>query len=469
MKKFYPIMILALLVMASVPTLAMSGSKTPWELVLNADVYAQTGLTDYAGAEYDGTYFYVSLGASSNLVQQYDREGVFVKNITIPGVAGIQDLAYDGTYFYGGAVDNVIYQMDFASETLVGTIPSPILVSGIAYNPDLDAFYVSWWSWEVDLIARDGTVLQTIDMENPANARFGLAYDNVSPGGPFLWVFDQGLTSQYERARIYQWNLQTNNFTGVYHDVGADIGSGWGIAKGLFTTMDYISGDYCIGGIIADGGCPPKQRYYGDYLFVYELISSNEPPETPTPPDGPESGILGIQYPFTAVTNDPEGDNISYKFDWGDENISGWLGPYSSGSPATGQHAWNALGDFTVRVKAKDTNGAESDWSEPHVISITNAPIIEIGTITGGLLRVKTTIKNTGATPATNVAWTIQLSGLILTGKESSGTIDTLAPGTSVDIASKPIIGFGKTSITITAGQTNTTQNALVLLVYIKV
>jgi hypothetical protein len=52
-------------------------------------------------------------------------------------------------------------------------------------------------------------------------------------------------------------------------------------------------------------------------------------------------------------------------WDWGDGTISEWVGPFGSGLTATAQHSWTEKGTYSVRVKAKDIQGDESNWSEP--------------------------------------------------------------------------------------------------------
>jgi hypothetical protein len=200
--------------------------------------------------------------------------------------------------------------------------------------------------------------------------------------------------------------------------------------------------------------------------------ATNQPPVTPGAPSGPSSGNVGVEYDFIASTTDPEGDNISYMFDWGDGNDSGWLGPFASGANATGSYTWSAIGNYDVKVKAKDANDAESGWSAVHAINITSLPTpnIEIQAITGGLLKVKATIKNTGAGAATNVSWKIQLTGgLIILGKESTGKIPTINASATATVTSKLILGFGKTVIKVTADTATKSVNATVLLVFIKV
>jgi len=92
-----------------------------------------------------------------------------------------------------------------------------------------------------------------------------------------------------------------------------------------------------------------------------EPWGDNEPPETPII-DGPTSGEAGVEYDYTFLTTDPEGEYIEYYINWGDKKEF-WLGPYASGDVATITHVWNRTGTFTIEVKARDFYGLESDWA----------------------------------------------------------------------------------------------------------
>jgi hypothetical protein len=59
---------------------------------------------------------------------------------------------------------------------------------------------------------------------------------------------------------------------------------------------------------------------------------------------------------------DPEGDQLYGCWDWGDAT-SGWLGPYETGHPVNMSHSWSEPGNYTIRVRVKDINGAMSNWS----------------------------------------------------------------------------------------------------------
>ena len=99
----------------------------------------------------------------------------------------------------------------------------------------------------------------------------------------------------------------------------------------------------------------------------------------------------------------------------------------------------------------------------------TTQPVIEIGNITGGLLKVTAVIMNTGDVNATDVDWSITLDGgLILLGKETTETAATIPAGEEVEVTSGLILGLGATTITVSAGDASKDQAATVLLIFIK-
>ena len=103
------------------------------------------------------------------------------------------------------------------------------------------------------------------------------------------------------------------------------------------------------------------------FLTVADL---NDPPVKPAQPSGPTSGQAGQQYIYTTVTTDPENSTLSYLFDWGDGTTSPWLGSYPSGEIISAPHIWVIQGNYSIKVKAKDSLGAESEWSDPLPISM---------------------------------------------------------------------------------------------------
>ena len=96
----------------------------------------------------------------------------------------------------------------------------------------------------------------------------------------------------------------------------------------------------------------------------------NSPPMTPAEPYGPTEGIIREEYAYVTNATDPNREPVFYKFDWGDGNTSGWLGPYPSGENTGANHTWFSVGGYQVKVKAKDIHGDESNWSEPLNVQI---------------------------------------------------------------------------------------------------
>jgi hypothetical protein len=96
-------------------------------------------------------------------------------------------------------------------------------------------------------------------------------------------------------------------------------------------------------------------------------ITDNNPPNAPDI-SGAAEGTPGNQYLYNIVTVDPEGQNIYYFIDLGDNTTTSWLGPYVSGTEIHVTHSWAAEGNYTIKAKAKDTMDAESDWGTLDVV-----------------------------------------------------------------------------------------------------
>jgi hypothetical protein len=106
--------------------------------------------------------------------------------------------------------------------------------------------------------------------------------------------------------------------------------------------------------------------YYMSDLFKDDNICPNIP-ETPV---GPSNGRINEEHLYASSTIDSDGDKVSYIFDWGDGNNSGWLGPFDSGEICVVTYSWSNQGNYEIRVKAKDIYGAESEWSDPLSVSM---------------------------------------------------------------------------------------------------
>lgn len=110
-------------------------------------------------------------------------------------------------------------------------------------------------------------------------------------------------------------------------------------------------------------------------LAFATLMSLGEPttahmPEKPSRPIGVNSGTIKEEYTYVTTSQDPDNDDLWYKWDWGDNTFSEWIGPYNSGESCEINHTWNKRGDYEIRVKARDENGLESKWSDSLVVTM---------------------------------------------------------------------------------------------------
>jgi len=100
-------------------------------------------------------------------------------------------------------------------------------------------------------------------------------------------------------------------------------------------------------------------------MWVY-VDKVNHPPKTPTL-IGRKNGANGTSYRYTFSTTDPDGDDVQYYLNWGDDywfgGAVGWIGPFTSGHKMTLEKTWLVKGNYTVRVKAQDRYGAKSEWA----------------------------------------------------------------------------------------------------------
>jgi hypothetical protein len=92
----------------------------------------------------------------------------------------------------------------------------------------------------------------------------------------------------------------------------------------------------------------------------------------PTPPSvfGPSNGIVGQPYEYTSTTVYDVNPPLYYRFDWDDGTYTDWLGRYDSGENCIATHTWKDKGTYEIKVKAKDVDGWESEWSNPLVVSM---------------------------------------------------------------------------------------------------
>jgi PKD repeat protein len=149
-----------------------------------------------------------------------------------------------------------------------------------------------------------------------------------------------------------------------------DTGSGNWTNKSYQFTTEANGGDGDGDG--DGGGLPPP----GD--DTNDTSGQNNPPETPVKPSGPTFVEMGVEYTFISSTYDSNGEQIRYRFDWGDGNYSNWSDFISSNTSVSMSHQWSAISNYSIRVMAQDENGSNSSWSPALSVTVSQAESGEI-------------------------------------------------------------------------------------------
>ncbi len=95
----------------------------------------------------------------------------------------------------------------------------------------------------------------------------------------------------------------------------------------------------------------------------------NQPPATPEL-NGPTTGIPAKSVTYTFSTTDPEDQDVAYLVSWGDASAEDWDEGYASGEEVKRAHKFADSGVYCVKVKARDSKLAESEWSDSIMAAI---------------------------------------------------------------------------------------------------
>ena len=143
----------------------------------------------------------------------------------------------------------------------------------------------------------------------------------------------------------------------------------WSYSEWNFLSLDHFDKETLrktkfvrlelVHGFGMDAEVDPSLEIRFDDVFFGPF--ENHPPTAPII-DGPTQGKTGIEYKYTFVSMDSEGNRIHYYVEWGDGTNDTYYGG-ESGKKITISHKWNERGYYTIRSYAFDDWDAKSDWS----------------------------------------------------------------------------------------------------------
>jgi len=157
------------------------------------------------------------------------------------------------------------------------------------------------------------------------------------------------------------------NGNGSFDHEGAIVSYAWNFGDGTTGTGVTITHTYTQRGIFLVTLTVTDNTSNTDDQTTWVYIDTqNHPPETPTL-KGRQHGTNGTAYDYTFSTTDPDGDDVEYYLNWGDDywfgGAAGWIGPFESDEQVTLEKTWTEKGNYTIRVKAQDKYGAKSEWA----------------------------------------------------------------------------------------------------------
>jgi len=322
MKKILPLLIVGIFVLSGLGAVAFLGDEldqSQTEMTENAALpVGQLPIPDNL------TYFQVAQSFIPTK-EILTRVELFIgKNITttFPYVVAIREELTEDDLTTASVDPEDINTLDISNETLN--------LSWVGFNFD-------------DVMVTMGQTYYIVSYtENTTENYYAWGANNDSDSYPFgcAWMsIDGGDTWSNESASLQQGNVET-----WFNPAG----------RGSFNENN-VTWDMCF-------------KTYG---------WSNQAPNTPDI-TGQTNGKAGTEYEYTFVTTDPDGDDVYYYVDWGDDTFEEWIGPYDSGEEAKVKHTWDARGTYTIKAKARDTCDAESDWGTLDVTMPKSRPVINI-------------------------------------------------------------------------------------------
>ncbi len=294
--------------------------ETLWDIQFNYDLQAASGGSlGKAGVIYlpppiDKIWVSYWNSTVSQYILVFNTAGVKVDSFTLTASAW-RAFTFDGTHVYGGNNTTTIHKIDPVTRTIVGTVPAPQTVRYLTYDNTADGgnggFWLGNFTSNLQLISMTGTLLQTWPYAQlGVTSIYGGAFDPISIGGPFLWLWGQGAGAGTPQ-NIVQLNPATGLPTGVMHNVASDVGVGnaGGKAGGLSLAVSMITGYASLLGVLQ--GTP-------DRLFAYELRALDAGVLQPFNLTAPPNGSRLVSFPNSATpfsaTWDTSRANATYKF-----------------------------------------------------------------------------------------------------------------------------------------------------------
>jgi len=250
------------------------GVLDPGDILFEYNVQALSGDFQCTGVEFDGTYFYVTGGGAggTNKIHFFQANGTYITSVNQGTTSGFgwRDIGYDGNHMYSGDESGIVewYVTGLPDNPVlnrVGNIPGPLeTCRAMAYDPVKDHFWTADWDSHIYEFERNGNI---VNYYPNSYYVYGMAWDNVTPNGPWLWIYSQNGPNPFSKAQV----LRFDPINGVYTGTNA-YKNGW---AGGACFIENWEGKAVFVGL--------SQDIYGGPYYYYDMVFGMECLENPYP------------------------------------------------------------------------------------------------------------------------------------------------------------------------------------------
>lgn len=278
-----------------------------------------------------------------------------------------------GKPYYHNSEDHYMYSLESYCLSICSTIDEVVELYDKYNLQHMERYQVLWVDKNGDSVIIEGD--DTVFKEGNYQVVTNFIQTRPELGGYPCWRYDTAVRMLEEMDEIsieyFTAICDAAHNTGTYPSVYSNV---YDLNNGILYLYYFYNYDHVVEINLEE------ELALGDHVYFLEDLfeSSNLPPNKPSTPTGPSTGKKGEECVYQSHTSDPDEDHIHYLFDWGDGTDSGWLGPYSSGALCEATHSWKSQGTYTVKVKAKDSNGYESEWSDPLSVAMPKNKLVYI-------------------------------------------------------------------------------------------
>jgi outer membrane protein assembly factor BamB len=314
----------------------------------------------------------IYIGNSQGRVFAVNPNGTEQWHYDLPNdIYGSPALGTDRT-IYIGCWDNRFYALN-PNGTLKWWFPTGNHVKGVpSIAPDGTIYFGSWDGYLYALYP-NGTMQWKCRVGSGTETTPALAQDGT------IYVGGNNLYAVYPNGTL-RWSLYCGGF--IFHScpavasegtiyVGANVGEG--VAgkilavnpNGTIRWQTIISDETADSSpVIANDGTVyigSQGVYYGTSFHAFGATESNSPPNPPGI-EGTTTGKACTEYSFYFPISDPDKNPVQVYIDWGD-GTNEWSYITASGQTILVPHTWAEQGTYFIKAKARDTFGAESNWT----------------------------------------------------------------------------------------------------------